>query len=231
MRNLAMIRSIAGVVILTAAIALTGCQSLKMPTPSPTATSGGGSSGQNGGGDAGAVDVSKVTGAEPSGDLIDPCSLLTTAEIEAATGVHVLGVVRGAVHSDGSRVCAYAMDAGGAPASALAGVPALPTDTSVGSLVAGMKGAGGVVGVELSAQDPQDDYGGDDNGDAPPPQLDVKKLGLGKGAVAVGTPNGGAAFAANPTNVLLTIMDLIEGPASADTLSTLLTTAYGRLES
>jgi len=232
MRNLAWSRSLAGLVILVATIALSGCQSLKMPTPSPTATSGGaGSSGQNNSTESGAVDVSKVTGAEPSDGLIDPCTLLTPAEIEAATGVRVVGVVRGAVHSDGSQLCAYAMDAEGAPASAMAGVPALPSDNALGALVAGMKGAGGVVGVQLSAQDPQDDYSGDADGDAPPPQLDVKKLTLGKGAVAFGTPNGGAAFAANPANVLLTIMDLISGPASAETLSTLLKTAYGRLES
>lgn len=221
----------AGVAILTLAVALTGCQSLSMPTPSPTATSGGTSSGQNGGSGADAVDVSKVTGAEPSEGLVDPCTLLTTAEVEAATGVKVLGVVRGAVHSDGSQVCAYAMDATGAPAAALAGVPGLPGDSSLGAVVNGMKGAGGVIGIILAAQDPEADYGGSDSGDAPPPQLDVKKLSLGKGAVVVGTPNGGAGFAANTANVLLTVMDLIAGPASTTTLSTLLTTAYHRLES
>lgn len=222
---------VAGVATLALAISLAGCQSLGMPTPSPTATSGGSSSGQGGGSDADAVDVSKVTGAEPSDGLVDPCTLLTTAEIEAATGVKVVGVVRGAVQSDGSQICAYAMDAAGAPASALAGTPGLPGNSSLGAVVNGMKAAGGVIGVVLAAQDPEADYGGGDSGDAPPPQLDVKKLSLGKGAVVVGTPNGGAGFAANTTNVLLTVMDLIAGPASTTTLSTLLTTAYHRLES
>lgn len=221
---------------LAAMLLLAGCQGLPFPVPSPSGSASGGSGGSGGGSDSGGsadggdVDVSQVTGEPAAGGLIDPCSLLTVEEVEAATGVGVLGVVRGAVKSDGSQLCAYAMDAEGSAHSALSGSPLLPDDGSLGTLVNGLHGSGAAVGVLLSAQDPDADLGGDGS-EEPPPQVQIKNLDLGKSSFVVATPNGGAGFAANNQNVLLTIMDLIAGPASTDTLESLVTSAYHRLES
>ncbi|MEO8094279.1 MAG: hypothetical protein ABI632_05010 [Pseudolysinimonas sp.] len=200
--------------------------------PSPTDSGSGGSGGTDGSGNSagGDVDVSQVTGDPVSDGLIDPCSLLTVAEIEAATGVTVLQVVRGAVKNNGSQLCAYAMDAEGSTHAALAGSPLVPDDGGLLSVVNGLKGGGAAIGVLLSAQDPDTDYSGGDDSGAPSPQIDIQKLDLGKGGFAIATPNGGAAIAANPQNVLLTIMDLIAGPSSSASLSSMLTAAYGRLE-
>ena len=210
-------------VVAALALLLAGCQSLPMPTPSPTASGGGASQ------DGDEVDTSTVTGAEPADGLVDPCSLLTVGEIEAATGVSVTAVVRGAVKDDGSQICAYAMDAEGATAAAMAGMPGMPAG-GLGDVVNGLEAGGAVVGVILSAQEPDVDYtGSDDPDDDPPPGLTTQQLDLGKGGVAVATPNGGAAIVANNYNVLLTIMDLIAGPADADSLASLARTAYGRL--
>jgi hypothetical protein len=216
-------------IALLAALTLGGCQVVQFPTPSssPSATGGSGGDGDaNANGDE--VDTSGVEGAEASGDLVDPCSLLTVDEVEAATGVKVLKVVRGEVHADGSQLCAYAMDAAGASETAMAGQPGFPAG-GLGDVINTLEAGTAAIGVQLSAQDPDTDLGDSDPDDAPPPNLTTEKIDLGKGAVATATPNGGAAFAANETNVLLTIMDLIAGPASIDTLKTLLVTAYGRL--
>ena len=215
--------------ILAGALLLTACQAVQLPSPTPTAPADGGAGGAAGND----VDVSEVTGDPPADGLVDPCSLLTVDEIEAATGVAVLGVVRGAVKSDGSQLCAYAMDAEGSTHSALAGTPLLPDDGGVGSVVNGLKAGSAAVGVLLSEQDPDMDLGSDDEGDGgdQPPGVTIQQLSLGKGAFVAATPNGGAAIAANPQNVLLTIMDLIAGPADASALASLLTAAYGRLES
>lgn len=217
------------IVALTAALALAGCQSLPMPTPSPTPTAvndGGSSSGSTSPPD---VDVSAVEGESPADGLVDPCSLLSVEEVQAATGVAVLGVVRGAVQNDGSQICAFAMDATGSTAAALAGTPGLPSG-GLGDVVNTMKAGGAVIGVILSAQDPDDDYSAtDDSGDAPPPEIQVTPLTLGKGGAVVATPNGGAAFVANDYNVVLTIMDLIAGPASTEALTSLVEAAYSRL--
>lgn len=216
--------------VLAAAVLLSACQGVPFPSPTPSALGDG-----SGGTGATDVDVSEVTGDPPAEGLVDPCSLLTVDEIEAATGVAVLGVVRGAVKSDGSQLCAYAMDAEGSTHSALAGTPLLPDDGGIGSVVNGLKAGSAAVGVLLSEQDPDTDLGagdeGDGDGEGQPPGVTIQQLSLGKGAFVAATPNGGAAIAANPQNVLLTIMDLIAGPADPSALASLLTAAYGRLES
>jgi hypothetical protein len=211
-------------------VALAGCQSLPFPVPSGSGSAspqGGQGSGQSGGGSGGDVDTSAVTGAPVADGLVDPCSLLTLAEIEAATGVSVTAIVRGALQTDGSQICAYAMDAQGATASAMAGIPGMPAG-GLGDEINGLEAGGAVVGVIVSAQDPNVDYSAADDGDTPS-QIQAETLALGKGGVAIGTPNGGAAFVANDHNVLLTIMDLIAGPASVEGMKTLATTAYLRL--
>ena len=230
------IRPLASLVtVVVTSLLLTACQAnlhLGSPTPSGSTTpaiSGAGDGGSTSGGSAN-VDVSKVTGADASGDLIDPCSLLSVDEVEAALGVPVLGVVRGAVKSNGSQLCAYAMKASGSTAAALGGFVGVGGDGGFGTLIKGLGSAGGVFGVTLSAQDPNRNLG-DTGGDASPPQITITKVPLGKAGFVVSTPNGGAAFAANDTNVLLTLMDLIAGPSDSKALTTLLTTAYGRLES
>jgi hypothetical protein len=221
--------------IVVTSLVLTACQAnlnLGIPTPSGSTTpaiSGAGDGGSASGGSAN-VDVSKVTGADASGDLIDPCSLLSVDEVEAALGVAVLGVVRGAVKSDGSQICAYAMKAPGSTAAALGGFVGSVDDGGFGTLINGLGTAGGVFGVTLSAQDPDQNLG-DTSGDAPPPEITITKVPLGKLGFVVSTPNGGSAVAANDTNVLLMLMDLIAGPSDSKALTTLLTTAYGRLES
>lgn len=221
-----------GAIVVAALAALAACQSLPYPSGSPTPTGAiGGEDG--GGGDATSsptdpVDTSDVEGEPVAGGLVDPCSLLSADEVAAATGVAVLSVIRGAVQDDGSQLCAFAMDAQGSTAAAMAGVPGLPPQ-GIGSVVNGLKAGGAVVGVQLSAQDPDDLIGSDDESDPPPPEVQIEELQLGKAGFVVSTPNGGAAFAANEQNVLVTIMDLIAGPASSETLTTLVTTAYGRL--
>jgi hypothetical protein len=132
------------------------------------------------------------------------------------------------VQDDGSQLCAFAMDAGGSTAEAMAGVPGLPPE-GIGAAVHGLKNGAAVVGVQLSAQDPDEDFSSDGDEEGPPPEVQLQQLDLGKAAFVAATPNGGAAVVANEQNVLLTIMDLIAGPASAEALTTLLTTAYGRL--
>jgi hypothetical protein len=219
---------IAPAIALLAALSLGGCQSLPFPTPTPTVSGGGGGEVDTGGGGTD-VDVSAVEGVEASGDLVDPCSLLSAAEVEAALGVAVLKVVRGEVHDDGSQICAYAMDAVGSTAAAMAGQPGMPAG-GFGDVINTLENGSAVVGVILSAQDPDTDFSdtGDDDDEAPA-QIQATPLDLGKGGMVVATPNGGTAIVANDTNVLLTIMDLIAGPADSVALTSLVTTAYGRL--
>lgn len=218
---------IAPAIALVAALSLGGCQSLPFPTPTPTVSGGGGGEVGNGGSGT-EVDVSAVEGAEATGDLVDPCSLLSVDEIEAALGVAVLKVVRGEVHADGSQICAYAMDAEGSTAAAMAGQPGMPSG-GLGDVVNALENGTAVVGVILSAQDPDSDFSDAGDDEETPAEIQATPLDLGKGGVVVATPNGGTAIVANDTNVLLTIMDLIAGPANSDALTSLVTTAYGRL--
>jgi hypothetical protein len=113
----------------------------------------------------------------------------------------------------------------------MTGVPGVPPG-GLGDVVNGLKAGGAVVGVLLSEQDPDDMDSGDeeDVGDGDqPPGVEITELDLGKAGFVAATPNGGAAIVANEQNVLLTIMDLIAGPADSAALTTLVTTAYGRL--
>ena len=218
---------IAPAIAIVAIVILSRCQTLPFPTPTPTNSGSGGGEVDNGGSSTD-LDVSTVEGVEASGDLVDPCSLLTVEEVEAAFGVAVLKVVRGEVHNDGSQICAYAMDAVGSTAAAMAGQPGMPAG-GLGDVVNALENGSAVVGVILSAQDPDADFSDSGDGEDTPAEIQATPLDLGKGGVVVATPNGGTAIVANDTNVLLTIMDLIAGPASSDALTSLVTTAYGRL--
>lgn len=219
-----------GAFMLLALATLAGCQSAPMPTGSPTPTDGMVQDGSGGEGDSSEVDTSEVEGAPAAEGLVDPCSLLSADEVEAALGVAVLAVVRSEVKDDGSQFCAFSMDAQGATAAAMAGQPGFPSG-GLGDVVNGLEAGGAVVGVMLSAQDPEDSGtdAGDEGDDDLPPGVQIQKLPLGKAGFVTVTPNGGAAIVANEQNVLLTIMDLIAGPPDAGALTALVTTAYGRL--
>jgi hypothetical protein len=213
--------------VATVAIALlAGCQSstatLGGAAPTPTSSpSGGGASGD------GSVPIG---GSSSIGFLGDPCNLITAQEVTAATGVAVVAVVRGEPEAGtGRQICAFAMDAAGSTAAAMQGYVGFGGDSELGSLTTGLGTSGGVVGVIIDVTDPDMMSGsGDDGSDAPPPELDVRKLDLGISAVVVGTKNGGAAFAANEA-ATLTIMDLIAGPTSTDVMEKLLRTAFARM--
>ncbi len=197
-----------------------GCQSLPTPTPTPS--------------DGAAIDGDQpVPGGETAvGALGDPCLLLTKREIEDALGVPVIGVTRGALDADGTQLCAWALDAPGSTAAALGGFVGTIPGGEVGTLVDGLGTAGAVFGVILAPVDPSDigSDSGDDSDPAPAePGVTIVKVDLGSGGAVIALPNGGAAFASDGTQTTLTLMDLIAGPSSADTLESLLTTAYNRL--
>lgn len=213
-----------------ACLALAGCQGgAPMPTPSSTPSASGDAS-DGSGVDPG--DQVTPTGATVIGDLGDPCALLTKGEIQKALGVAVLGVARGEVQPDGSQVCAWAMDAGGSTAAALAPVMGTaPPLGKLGPVVDAMAGSGGVFGVVLQRSDPPDASEDDtEDGSTPDhPGVSFKKVQIGAGGVVVATPNGGAAFANDGIHTTLTLMDLIAGPSDADALESLLTKAYDRV--
>jgi len=208
------------------ALLLSGCQGGVAlgggsPAPSPTTTpSGGALPGSDG---------SAISGSDEASFLGDPCNLITSEEVAAATGVAVLGVVRG--ESDpttGHQLCAFVMDAGGATEAAL-GSYVGSTGGELGAIIDGMGSQGGVIGVIIDPTDP-DLMEGDSNeeNDPPPANIEVVSLDLGLGATAVATPNGGAAFAATSL-ATITIMNLIAGPTSTEIMTNLVTTAFARM--
>ncbi len=214
-------------IALTVSIGIAGCQSAPMPVPSPTPTA-------SGTGPDGAVsedDLVVPAGSTTVGDFGDPCLLLKKSEIEKALGVAVLGVARGELKEDGSQLCAWAMDAEGSSAAALGGfVGTVPGD--FGAVVDGLGTGGAAFGVFVGPVDSAD-LGSDDSGDTgdsqPAPGVNIVKVNVGSSGAVVTTPNGGAAFTSDGIRTLLTLMDLITGPPSADALELLLTTAYNRL--
>jgi hypothetical protein len=204
-------------------LALAGCQSLPMPVPS-------GSSTPSGGALDGVSGDQAPTGSTVIGKLGDPCSLLTAGEIQQSLGVAVLGVVRGEVQSNGSQVCAYAMDAPGSTAAALGSFVGTLGTGEAGQVVDAMGSSGGVFGVVLQPVDPNDSSNSSSDGEgSTEPGITVTKVQLGAGGAVVATPNGGSAFASDGTTTTLMLMDLIAGTPSSDALQALLTKAYGRL--
>jgi hypothetical protein len=209
------------------ALLLCGCQGGVVlgggsPAPTPTSTSSGAALPDSGG--------STIGGSAEASFLGDPCNLITSEEVAAATGVAVLGVVRGeADPTTGHQVCAFEMDAGGATEAALGSYVGTVPGGELGSLIDGMGTAGGVVGVVIDPTDP-DMMEGDssEENDAPPPNIEAVTLDLGIGGVAVATPNGGAAFAATE-RATITIMNLIAGPTSTEIMTSLVTTAFARM--
>lgn len=208
------------------ALLLSGCQGGIVlgggsPAPTPTTTPSGGA--------LPGIDGSTIGGSDGASFLGDPCNLITSDEVAAATGVAVLNVVRG--ESDpttGHQVCAFVMDAGGATEAALGGYVGT-TGGELGSLIDGLGSAGAVVGVVIDPTDPDLMEGeSTEENDAPPPNIEVVTLDLGIGGVAVATPNGGAAFAATD-RATLTIMNLIAGPTSTAIMTELVTTAFARM--
>ncbi|MEO8529055.1 MAG: hypothetical protein ABI435_08245 [Pseudolysinimonas sp.] len=193
---------------------LAGCQGASAPSPTDS-PSGGGLPG-------GSTDA--VQGATKISPLGDPCALLTSDEITTATGVAVLGVVRGEVKADGTQLCAWAMDAEGSASAALAGF----SGSDLGPLISGLSSAGGAVGVQVRPTDPDMTGSQGSDGGGTSPNVTVVALPLGLGGAAVATPNGGAAFAANATTTI-TVMKLIAGPATTTEMTDLITLAFGRL--
>lgn len=204
-----------------ALLLLTGCK----PSADVTPTSNVSSPGQN----TGATGTADVGGSTTIGALGDPCTLLTVAEVESATGHHVIAVSRGEPRTDGSspasQTCVWVTD-GPASTSMTGLIGAFGGDASA---VETLSTTGGPVGITLTQADTTS--GSTDSGTPDPnnPVQIVMVPALGPDAAVVVLPEGGAGFAAGSGSKVVMLMVLLGETFTADQLTSLLSPAVGRL--
>lgn len=169
------------------------------------------------------------TGSSAIGSLGDPCELLTSDEVAAATGHAVLAVVRGEAGADGTQSCAWAVDAPGVTAGMAAAFGIDPSAPEIGPFLSSLQegGSTGMVGIVVTRVDAPV---GDDSGDGGPadPNVVVTEVPIGEKALVVSTPNGGAGFCYVGADVAIQLMWLIQGTPTPATLASTLTVAYDR---
>ena len=213
--------------VLLVSVVATGCQNGKV-VPKPGSIVDSGSSSGVITEDSGL----KITGETVIGNIGDPCSLLTAAQISSALGHKVVAIARGKQQKDGAgaigQTCSYLTDGPSlvGPAASMLGALAGGTDTK--ALQDGIAKAGGIFGVVLQPVDPK--TASPDNGqDAPNPEIQIRKVtGIGDNATVLTPPQGGFAIAVKGTTSVW-LMDLLGDKQSLDSLEKLLKSAYGKL--
>lgn len=174
-----------------------------------------------------------IQGETEIGPLGDPCVLLRVAEVEAGTGFHVTAITRGVLTSDDSgpsQNCVYLTD-GPALVGALATALGAMSGQDPSAVAGAIDAAGGLVGITLTATDPETSNSGssDDESDTSNPEVNIRMVAnLGLGAAVILPPSGAAGFAASESTTIM-LMVLIDGAANGDGVEQMLRSAFGRL--